>query len=98
MSLTISDTALVSDPAPMTLLGATKAPAFSLETARCDVGLPMTAARYWLLRIGDEELRFSQRASAEDWASRLAAQGTSSHLSWHDGHTPCSARTGRHVA
>jgi hypothetical protein len=98
MSLTISDAALVPAPAPVTLLTGTRAPGFSLETARCDIGLPMTAARYWLLRVGDEELRFSQRASAEGWASRIAAQGTCSHLTWHDGHTPCGAGAGRHVA
>ena len=69
-----------------------KAPGSSLETVQpCDHGLPMTAARYWLLRVGDEELRFTRLAAAESWASSLAEQGTSSHLTWHDGHTPCRA-------
>ena len=94
MSLTIGDTALVPDPAPLTRLNGTSAPEFSRETDRCDVGLPMTAARYWLLRIANEELRFSRRVSAEHWASRLAARGTSSHLIWHDGHTACGRGSG----
>jgi hypothetical protein len=89
MSHTIGDTVLAPDPALFTLLRGTKNREFSRETDRCDDGLPKTAACYWLLRIGDEELRFSRRQSAEDWASRLAAGGTSSHLTWHDGYTAC---------
>lgn len=82
----------------MALLTVTKTLDFSLETARCDIGLPMAAAKYWLLRVGDQELRFSRRDSAERWASRLGELGTSSHLTWHDGHTPCSGQAERRVA
>jgi hypothetical protein len=47
-----------------------------------------TAARYWLLRYGDDELRFTHRVAAERWASQLAERGISSHLTWHDDNTP----------
>ena len=51
-------------------------------------GLPRTAERYWLLHFEDDELRFTQRAAAERWASKLAARGMPSKLTWHDEHTP----------
>ena len=43
-----------------------------------------TAERYWILRCGDDELRFSHRSGAERWANKLAERGLSSELTWHD--------------
>ena len=52
------------------------------------LGLPRTAARYWLLQFEDGELRFTHRAGAERWSSELAKQGIPSQLTWHDENTP----------
>jgi hypothetical protein len=60
--------------------------------------LPRTAERYWLLRFGEDELRFTHRAAAELWASKLADRGTSSQLTWHDENTPEGADPERRVA
>ena len=43
-----------------------------------------TAERYWILRSGDDELRFTHRSAAEHWATRLAERGISPKLRWHD--------------
>jgi hypothetical protein len=51
-------------------------------------GLPRTAARYWLLQFEDGELRFTHRAAAERWASKLAERGKPWQLTWHDEDTP----------
>jgi hypothetical protein len=61
-------------------------------------GLPRTAGRYWLLRFDEDELRFTHRAAAERWASKLAEGGTVSQLTWHDENTPPGAEAARKVA
>jgi hypothetical protein len=53
----------------------------------------LAAERYWLLRYGDEELRFSLRSSAERWAAQLEAVGIDCALSRHDESTEPSAQT-----
>jgi hypothetical protein len=45
------------------------------------------AERYWIVRSGDEELRFSHRSAAERWATTLAGRDSTSELKWHDEHT-----------
>jgi hypothetical protein len=57
-----------------------------------------TAERYWILRCGDHELRFSHRSGAERWASRLAEQGLSSELNWHDERITSAQEADRSVA
>jgi hypothetical protein len=52
------------------------------------LGLPRTAARYWLLQFEGGELRFTHRPAAERWASKLAERGAPSQLTWHDENTP----------
>jgi hypothetical protein len=42
------------------------------------------AERYWILRSGEEELRFTHRSGAERWATTLSERGVSSELTWHD--------------
>jgi hypothetical protein len=43
-----------------------------------------TAERYWILRSGHDELRFTHRSGAERWATKLAERGLLSELTWHD--------------
>jgi hypothetical protein len=57
-----------------------------------------TAERYWILRFGDDELRFTHRSGAERWATRLAEQGLSSELSWHDEAIVSDTQADRSVA
>jgi hypothetical protein len=57
-----------------------------------------TAERYWILRSGDDELRFSHRAGAERWAVELAERGLSSELTWHDENITPATQDDRSVA
>jgi hypothetical protein len=56
------------------------------------------AERYWILRSGDDELRFTHRSAAEHWATRLAERGISPELTWHDENIASSPRVDRSVA
>jgi hypothetical protein len=56
------------------------------------------AERYWLLRSGDDELRFTLRSAAERWASGLADRGISSELTWHDENIASAMPADRRVA
>ena len=57
-----------------------------------------TAERYWIVPCGEDELRFSQRSGAERWATRLAEQGLSSELTWHDENITPGPQADRSVA
>jgi hypothetical protein len=51
-----------------------------------------SAERYWIVRSGDEEMRFSHRSAAERWATTLAERGSASELRWHDERTVHTVR------
>jgi hypothetical protein len=57
-----------------------------------------SAERYWIVRWGDGELRFSHRSAAQRWATTLAERGSSSELRWHDEHAGPVTPTDRGVA
>jgi hypothetical protein len=57
-----------------------------------------TAERYWIVRSGDDELRFSHRSGAESWAQRLAERGLASELTWHDENVGSATEEDRSVA
>jgi hypothetical protein len=56
------------------------------------------AERYWIVRSGDDELRFTHRSGAESWANRLAERGLASELTWHDENDASATQADRSVA
>jgi hypothetical protein len=57
-----------------------------------------TAERYWIVRSGGDELRFTHKSGAESWANRLAERGLASELTWHDENAGSGTEDDRSVA